>query len=185
MLNQKTDEELMALVANGHRLAYDQLVRRHVNYATALARRVCVGHSGDVDDVVQDAFIKLWVSAPQWKAGKGKFTTWFYRVLVNAGIDRLRARKPTGEIDWDVLVDPAVNAEQDLLVREENSMVAAAIRNLPEKQRVALALCYQEGMSNREAADVMNIHIKAYEAQLGRARRALRQQLEHIKKGAA
>lgn len=182
MLHDKTDEELMQLVVNGHRLAFDQLVQRHVTYATAVARRFTGSYGAEAEDIVQDAFIKVWTNAASWQRRRGKFTTWLYRIVMNAGIDRIRAQKPSTDVDWESLVDPADNAETSMAERQEDAVVAAAIRKLPEKQRVALALCYQQGLSNREAADVMNIHIKALEALLGRARRALKQDLRYFRK---
>jgi RNA polymerase sigma-70 factor (ECF subfamily) len=182
MLHEKTDEELMELVANGHRLAFEHLVRRHTSYATAMARRFSGTMGSEADDIVQDAFIKVWVNASSWSGGRAKFTTWLYRIIMNTGIDRVRAQKTPTEIEWEMLPDTAANAEAKLVDRQEDDVVAQAIRKLPEKQRMALALCYQQDMTNREAADVMNIHIKAFEAQLGRARRALKQELKHFRK---
>lgn len=180
MLHDKTDEELMLLIANGHRLAFEHLVRRHTAYALAMARRLC--GAGEAEDVVQDAFIKVWVNAGHWHAGRAKFTTWLYRILANTGIDRLRARKTATDIEWDQLADPHPNAEASMDARQENKVVAQAVQKLPEKQRLALALCYQQEMTNREAADVMKVHIKAFEAHLGRARRALKQELKGFRK---
>lgn len=169
----------MALVAQGDKAAFDRLVRRYLGRACAMAGRF--GGLCEAEDVAQEAFLKLWINAPSWKPGKAKFSTWFYRIVMNAGIDRFRARKPSGVAEWDNIPDPAASADNLVFARQERQAVMGAVLRLPEKQRVAVTLCYSKGLTNQDAADIMGIHIKSLEGLLSRARKSLKDELKELR----
>lgn len=176
MASEKSDEELMMLVAQGHRLSFDHLVRRHLARAFSVACRI--GGVGDAEDIVQEAFLKLWISAPSWRSGRSRFGAWFYRIVVNASLDRLRRRKHFAPVVMENLPDPAPGIETTTAERQEMRRIVAAVSRLPEKQRAAIMLCYQKGMTNAQAAEMMGLHIKSLEGLLARARKTLRNDLE-------
>lgn len=177
MLDDKSDEALMAMAASGHRLAFEALVKRHLGYACAIAGRVS-GRPADAEDIAQEAFIRVWVNAPTWQDGRAKFSTWFYRIVANAAIDRYRRHRREVTADgWERLSDPAPGAEADLAARQKSEAVMRAINMLPEKQRLAVLLCYHDAMTNREAAAIMGINIKSLEGLLNRARKGLKDAL--------
>jgi RNA polymerase sigma-70 factor (ECF subfamily) len=183
-MTDATDEELMMRVGNGDRVAFGDLVRRHLDRAVAVAQRV-TGSRGDAEEVAQEAFLRVWTKAPQWRAADGefrgaRFTTWLYRVVVNLGIDR--RRRPTAsplEAAGDP-ADPADSALQSLEKAQLSAQVAAAVATLPDRQRAALTLCFYEGLSNREAAEILDLTPGAIESLLVRARRSLRQALSGV-----
>jgi len=171
-LDGNDDEILMARIASGNQLAFASLVERYTNRAYAAAWRILNG-SADAEDVVQEVFTRLWVHAPSWDAGKAKFSTWFYRILLNACIDHKRKRV---NLPLDVIDEPqdATPSIEQRLVQDQLALhVAAQVHALPERQRLAILLCYFEGLSNQEAAEIMQLHIKALEALLVRARKTL------------
>jgi RNA polymerase sigma-70 factor (ECF subfamily) len=183
-LHEQDDEALMQLVAKGHKLAFNCLVQRHLPRACAIASRIG-GSPAEAEDIAQDAFIKVWTSAPSWQPGKSKFTTWFYRIVMNAGIDRYRARRAAGMAadieDWDIVPDTGADTARHTQLAEEMRALARAISKLPEKQRVAVLLCYRQERTNPEAAAIMGIHIKSLEGLLSRARKALKEELKDFK----
>lgn len=174
----------MMRVGNGDRVAFGDLVHRHLDRAVAVAQRV-TGSRGDAEEVAQEAFLRVWTKAPQWRAADGefrgaRFTTWLYRVVVNLGIDR--RRRPTAsplEAAGDP-ADPADSALQSLEKAQLSAQVAAAVATLPDRQRAALTLCFYEGLSNREAAEILDLTPGAIESLLVRARRSLRQALSGV-----
>lgn len=106
---------------------------------------------------------------------------WLHRVAYNQCIDRLRRRRP---ISLDVLpepFDPSENPAGTLHRLELAGAVAAAIGQLPERQRAAVVFVHQEGLSNIETAELMGISVEAVESLLARARRALRKLLEALR----
>lgn len=170
------DEQLMARVAQGDRRAFDWLVRQHLPRAYAIARRV-LSSTADAEEAAQDAFTKVWVHAADWQPGKAKFTTWLYRIVVNAALDMARKKKLPTTSDETLLAlqaDDADSVEDRLSAQDEHTALKAALDSLTPQQRAAVSLCYFDEMTNPEAAKVMGINIKALEGLLVRARKTLR-----------
>ncbi len=166
----------MARVQAGDHGAFSVLVQRHTQRFYACAYRLC--HNAELsEDVVQEAFIKLWQRPDAWDAGKGaKFTTWFYRVVSNQAIDALRKVKAghSGSDALESMADHNSDQHVDLELAQRQEQIERAISNLPERQKLALNLCFYEGLSNKEAADVMDVGVKALESLLMRAKAGLR-----------
>jgi len=171
------DEELMRRTGQGDRAAYAMLVDRHLNRAIGLAVRIG-GNRSDAEELVQEAFLRVWVNGVRWRTDGAKFRTWFGRILVNLCIDR--KRRPVAA-PLEAAGDPAddrASAFDTLAASEESAQVRAAMAELPERQRAAVALCYWDDMGNIEAAAVLGVSVGALESLLVRARRTLREKLE-------
>ncbi|GER06099.1 RNA polymerase sigma factor [Iodidimonas muriae] len=176
---EASDEVLMARIAAGDEQAFSQLVTRHADRFLGLAQRM-LGNRDEAQDALQDAFSRLWLKASQFDPKAARFTTWFYRVVTNGCLDRLRKPRPLALAeDWDT-ADDSASADEIMEKRQHGDAVRAALKTLPERQRLALSLCYFDELSNQEAAEIMKISIKALESILVRGRRALR---SHFMKG--
>ncbi len=175
-----SDESLMRLIRQESHQAFAILVRRHTDRFFAGAYRMC-GNAQEAEDMVQDAFLKIWQNPDIWKEDKGaKFTTWFYRILVNANIDRLRKTQKvvSGETVLPFIADKGPTPEMQTAEGEEQQRIERALAALPERQKTALTLCFYEGLSNAEAAEAMGVKIKALESLLMRAKTGLRDYLK-------
>ncbi len=174
-----SDEALMAQVGEGDRQAYGVLVDRHFARSCGLAARVVGTLSADAEDVVQEAFLRLWKHAPNWRPKGAKFTTWFYRVIMNLCIDAQRkARKKT--LPLEAAGEPAADgpSAEAIVHRDQIAVrIRVALGDIPERQRAAISLCYFDGLSNREAASVLGVNIKGLESLLSRGRKSLRARL--------
>lgn len=170
------DEKLMQMVAEGSKEAFRQLTIRHGIRYRALAYRF-LGDMARAEDLVQDAFIKLWTNADSFNGGKAKFTTWFHRVVVNRCLDEKRKKtlEPLPE-NFDQ-VDQTASVETRLEKDVVGKKLSRAIEALSERQKTAVKLSYFDELSNQEAADVMGLNIKAYESLLVRSRTKMRQVL--------
>lgn len=168
----------MVLVLQGEHQAFAHLVRRHTKRFFGAAYRV-VANVSEAEDIVQEAFLKLWDKPERWDASKGaKFTTWFYKVVTNTALDAVRKRKPQAGADvLDYMADGGDMIDEALVASEEAQAVEAAMQSLPERQKMALNLCFYEGLSNKEAAEVLDVGVKALESLLMRAKAALRDDL--------
>ncbi len=175
-MNEDDDESLMARIISGDHRAFTQLVRRHSDRFYAHAWRM-TGNRAEAEDSVQDAFLKLWRSPGAFDAGRGvKFTTWFYRVVTNATIDRQRRKRETPGGDMlDLMPSGAKRQDAALQDAERDSALETAIQALPERQKTALNLCFYEGVSNAEAAEIMGVKVKALESLLMRAKTTLKE----------
>jgi RNA polymerase sigma-70 factor (ECF subfamily) len=170
------DHDLMARAAQGDERAFATLARRHAPRTLGLARRILRSQAA-AEDVVQDAFLRVWINAPRWRP-EAEFRTWLYRVVVNLC---LNAKRRAGDLPLAAAGDPAdaaPDAAMALETRDRDRQVAVAIDALPARQRAAIALSYQEGLSNAEVAAVLDTSLSGVEALLVRAKRALRAALD-------
>ena len=187
-MQDESDDALMRRAGSGDKTAFALLVRRHLARATALAQRI-TGNRSDAEEIVQEAFLRCWQKAPEWRPANdndraandggstAQFGTWLYRVLVNLCLDRRRRPQPVEIEAAEMVADDAADGFDETSRGETSRRVQAAMAQLPERQRAALALCYFEGMGNIEAAAMLDISIGALESLLVRARRALRDAL--------
>jgi RNA polymerase sigma-70 factor (ECF subfamily) len=170
------DHDLMARAAKGDERAFRTLAQRHAGAALRLARRI-LGNEAAAEDVVQDALLRVWINAPRWRP-EAAFRTWLYRIIVNLCLNaRRRAPDLPLETAGDV-ADPNAAADEQLRLRERDHHLAAAIDALPPRQRAAVVLTYQEGLSNADVAEVLDTSVSGVETLLVRARRTLRSAFE-------
>lgn len=169
------DETLVAALSRGDQRALAQLVQRHGGWAARFAERM-TGSPHAAEEVVQNAFLRLWHSAERWE-GRSRFTTWFYRVLHNLAVDELRRRRGGHEELDEALEDPAATPPELLERDRRAARVRAALERLPERQRAALVLRHYEDCSQGEAAQILGISEGALESLLSRGRATLREQL--------
>jgi RNA polymerase sigma-70 factor (ECF subfamily) len=167
------DHDLMARAAQGDERAFRELARRHAGSALRLARRI-LGSEALAEEIVQDAFLRVWTNAPRWRP-EAAFRTWLYRVVINLCLNAKRRPADLPLAAAGVPADPAPDAGAALEQRERDQLLAAAIDRLPARQRAAIVLTYQEGLGNAEAAAVLGMSISGIETLLVRARRSLRE----------
>ena len=174
-LDDLSDEELMIRIQGSDHEAFSLLVMRHTKMFYAAAYRM-YPYQDEAEDIVQEAFLKLWRKPDMWKTGKGaKFTTWFYRVVTNLAIDCARKKKDSkGSEVLDRITDNTPDQQDMMEGDEQQKLLEDAIQELPERQKMALNLCFYEELSNKEAAEIMNIGVKALESLLMRAKSGLR-----------
>jgi RNA polymerase sigma-70 factor (ECF subfamily) len=173
-----SDEALMARVAKGDQWAYRTLAGRHLPAMLGLARRI-LGNAADAEEVVQEAMLRVWTHAPRWQP-LAAFRTWLTRVVVNLCLDRKRkapwvALEAAGEI-----VDPAPDAAEQSETDERDRLVASAIEELPARQRTAIVLTYNEGLSNARVAEILDTTVSAVETLLMRGKQNLRRALGNL-----
>jgi len=167
------DEQLVARICGGDQAAFRVVALRHGGRYRALAYRF-VGNMTLAEDLVQEAFIKLWTHAVHFDSKKAKFATWFYRIVVNRCLDEKRKRRIEALPDGFDVADSAIGADQLLEADAVTARLKVVLSGLSERQYTAVTLSYFDGLSNQEAADVMDMNIKAYESLLLRSRAAMR-----------
>lgn len=166
------DHDLMGRAAQGDERAFQTLARRHAAGALRVARRI-LGNGALAEEIVQDAFLRVWINAPRWRPDAA-FRTWLYRIVINLC---LNVRRRPADLPLPAAgdpADPAPDAGAALELAERDRKLAAAINALPARQRAAIVLTYQEDLSNAEVADVLDVSVSGIETLLVRAKRALR-----------
>lgn len=176
--DSRSDEALLTMIANGDHDAFAALVRRHNPrfYKTAF---LMMSSSDDAEEIVQEAFLKLWRKPQSWNPDKGaKFTTWFARIIMNLCHDMFRKRRVVimSEVT-EYLADNATKPDENAAMKEQNRALERAIQSLPHHQKAALTLCFYGGHSVNDAAEILQIGPKALESLLMRAKAKLKDQL--------
>jgi RNA polymerase sigma-70 factor (ECF subfamily) len=184
-----SESALVARLRGGEDDAYHELLRIHGGRLLAVARRL-MRNEEDARDCLQDAFLSAFRSIDGFEA-EAKLGTWLHRIVVNACLMRLRARKRKPE----ELTDPqlmefdrygfrigptemAPTSADELLEREEvREQVRKGIDDLPENYRIVLVLRDIEELSTAETAEMLGMTPSAVKVRLHRARLALRKQL--------
>lgn len=174
------DHELIQAVCKGERAAYDQLVIRYSDLAYGLAHRM-LQQPELAEDIVQDCFIKVWQQADQWNPEQGKFSTWLYRIVSNRCLDELRSavHRYNEPFPEDSELEAPLDTDSVFSNKEQQRQFYHALSQLKLDQRTAIALVYHSGLSNKEAAEVMGLQLKAFESLLVRAKSCLQQQVVH------
>ncbi len=186
---EQSDETLCRDVASREPGAFDLLVERYQERAYRIAWSI-VRDREEAKDCAQDAFIRLHDAAGSF-SGQAKFSTWFYRILVNCCLDNRRRgrgwrrllvwRGGEDEAGADDLIerqpappdDPGERMDED----EQLSRIWQAVETLSPQQRAAVTLQYREGLATKEIASVLNTSEATVRVHLHRAFAALRQRV--------
>ena len=187
------DHEIIGLILNGDRQKFRLLVEKH----QSIVFRTCMGflHNKDeADDLTQDIFIQAYQSLHSFK-GEASFSTWIYRIAVNASLNRVRKNFGNPILHWidsffhstkgaeDLLLAFDTENPESILIRQEhNKWVKNALDCLPENQRTAIVLSKYDDLSQKKIAEIMRTTEGAVEALIQRAKANLRVKLSSTHK---
>ena len=131
----------------------------------------------EAEDVAQEAMLRLWRVAPQWRQGEAQVSTWLYRVVTNLCTDRLRARQrrgPQGALEeLDAVADGGPGVEARMIGRRPHGGAGCGAGGIAGAAAQAVVLRHLEGLTNPEIAEVMEIGVEAVESLMARGKRAL------------
>jgi RNA polymerase sigma factor (sigma-70 family) len=169
-----SDEALLVAYGNGDVSAARLLVARLSPMALRVAMRMLGGDRAEAEDVAQEAMLRLWKIAGEWRQGEAKVTSWLYRVAINLATDRLRRRRSGPALD-EIAEPPDLSpgAVERMTQAARAEALDAALAALPERQRQAVVLRHIEGLSNPEIAEVLGVGVEAVESLTARGKRAL------------
>jgi len=168
-----SDAALLVAYANGDASAARLLAGRLLPRVMGQAVRMLHDHA-EAEDVAQDAMMRLWKIAPDWRQGEAQVSTWLYRVVANLCTDRLRKRR--GNVRLDQVADPtdpAPSAVDQMQSTVRMQALRDALADLPDRQAQAVSLRHLEGLSNPEIAEIMDISVTSVESLTARGKRAL------------
>lgn len=168
------DESLLIASGHGDHGAFAELMARHGAFSMSLAMRM-MGNPQDAEEIVQEAFLRVWSAAGRWNPeGGARFTTWLYRVVMNLCLDRKRRHPMLAMEDVEEPEDTGPNGLESCTRNQAHVLVLEALAVLPDRQRAAVSLCYFGEISYQEAAGILDISLSALESLLVRGRRGLR-----------
>jgi len=187
-LTLDVDSELMSKVGQGDKSCFDTLLQRHrtlvVNHLYRLVRNRSIA-----EELAQDVFLRVYRSRTTYQP-QAKFTTWLFRITTNIALNwRRDTRREAAHMRLDEdnpsarkieLPDPALRADERLLLNHRTREIRAAIETLSPKQQAAVFMHKYQGMDYAEIAQALDCSIPALKSLLFRAYQTLRQRLAHF-----
>jgi len=172
------DSDLVKRTRNGDRAAFEQLYRRHRDRIYGLLWRLGGGDAALAEDLLQEAFVRAWQKIDSFR-GESRFGTWLHRLSANVALSdrRLRLRRVTREVALEDGAERTVSGERDVRAPQQMDL-ERAIAGLPERARAVLVLYDIEGYSHAEIAELTGMAVGSSKAQLHRARKLVREDLE-------
>lgn len=150
------DEDLVRRAKEGEPRALDELVRRHHETAFRVAMRI-LQDSDQAADVVQDAFVKM-VGALGSFRGDARFRTWLLTIVANeakGAIRKSQRRRESAMDDVGPIVDGTLAVDDGVIGQSEAERVRSFLIRLPDKQRMAVELRIDDGLSFRDIGDLI------------------------------
>ncbi len=172
------ETELIARAGAGDVEAFERLAGAHTDQLYTVVLRL-LGDRGEAEDVVQEALLRAWRGIGRFQ-GRSLFFTWLYRIAVNEANRTLEKRSRRGrsiDVDDDSIILPAPTPDQpahQVERRELRHALDHAIAELSAPYRTALVLRDIEGLSTREAAEIVGVGEAALKSRLHQARLQVR-----------
>ncbi len=169
----RSDVVLMQKVQNGDRESYVVLANRHAPTLGHYIARM-LGSPADVEDIRQEVLLRLWTRGERWNPELAALTTWLHRIAHNLCIDHLRKN---GRFSDELPDESPGGDEPDTALNQVRAgqVINEALQKLPERQRSAIILCHYQGLSNKAAAEILDVSVDALESLIARGKRSLRQ----------
>jgi RNA polymerase sigma factor (sigma-70 family) len=167
------DELYLQLVQRGNAAKFSYFIDKYQNLAYTVAYRI-VANKEDAEEIVQDAFLKAFRSLDKFRRD-AKFSTWFYRIVVNSALTHVRSQRPESvSIDADdtieVTPEEVETAFHGMAVLEQQKFIQYAFDKLPVEARLLLTLFYLNEQSIAEISEITGIAGENVKMKLHRAR---------------
>ena len=181
-----TDADLVTSAQGGETRAFDELVRRYRDKVYRLAFKI-LRNEDDASEALQDAFLSAYRGLKNFKA-ESTFSTWLFRITTNASLMKYRKRRdnvvsleqsqnPSDGAEALQLPDWSTQPLDELLDGETREVMEEGKAQLDEDLRTVFILRDEEGLSNAEVAEILDLSVAAVKSRLHRARLRLRDRL--------
>ncbi|CAN5456317.1 sigma-70 family RNA polymerase sigma factor [soil metagenome] len=181
MTEKRTEQDLLAECRNGNRKTFESLYQENQRKVFSVALNFFGGNRELAEDITQQVFLKIFAKIANFR-GDAEFTTWIYRMTVNACIDEQRKTRIFFSIE-NFFGEFRVKKTQDekIYKREISDEVQKAIATLKTKFRLPILLRYSEDLSYEEIAKVLDCSIGTVSSRLNRGHKMLASKLGHLK----
>jgi len=173
------EQQHLRKIQKGDIQSFEKLFHRYYSGLCGYAETL-VGKKEVAEEVVQDVFYNIWKNREALKISKS-WQSYLYRAAFNNSMMYLRKMRREQPLNEGGSLDPEVGTpdpSQLMQLNEVSELVSKTLKDLPEKTREIFRLNRQEGLKYREIADRLSISVKTVEANMGKALKALRNNLE-------
>jgi RNA polymerase sigma-70 factor (ECF subfamily) len=186
----KENHEIIQKILNGEKDAFSQIVNKYQNALYGIVFKM-INNRDEVDDIVQETFIKAFSSIKSFDE-RYSFATWLFKIGTNNCIDHLRKRKinsvsinstisnEDGENDFK-LPDLTYEADRNIIEEQRKKLIEDAINSLPEKYAVVIRMRHQEDKTYEQISKELNMPVGTVKAHIFRAREMLNKYLKDKK----
>ena len=183
MVDQISDNSLIEKILGGDPSPYNLLIERHKDYAFTLALRV-LNNREDAEEVAHDAFLKAFRSLSSFKM-ESKFTTWFYKIVVNMSISRRRKKRlDTEEIEVGNTTHYSSFEDLGGMPKDDRKyFIDQALEQLSDEEKILITLFYFEELSMEEVSEITGIDRNNLKVKIFRARKKMAGVLTKMLKG--
>ncbi len=181
-IDTRTDEQLLRAHLAGDPHAFTDLINRHLEYLWSVALRASQNPE-DAADALQDALFAAHRTAQDFRSD-AKVTSWLHRIVVNAGLDRIRRNKVRRTVplpEWDVTA--IADTADELAAVDLSVSIGRALDVLTDGQRAAIVAVDIEGYTVAEAATILGVAEGTIKSRCARGRLKLAQVLGHLRDG--
>jgi len=172
-LREEDEGELVRRVSEGDQMAYQAILDDQLPPVARFVARM-LGNRHEAEDITQEVFLRLWTHAARFDPTTARLSTWLHNIAHNLCIDHFRKHKRMTDQEPDLNIPGGEEPDAALMATIDAATVGEAMMRLPERQRSAIIMCHYQGLSNREAAEILDVSVDALESLLARARRSLR-----------
>ena len=192
---ETSEAALVKLVARKNQAAFKKLLNMHLSGISRYTVRM-IGNAANAEDITQEVFLRLWTRADSYKPEASMLSTWLHNIAHNLCIDYFRKNnrfiQDSSEIyeteeslhltsvsgrPHGIATSGSDEPEHELAKKNRDHDVKKALMTLPERQRSAIIMCHYQGVSNKDAAHIMEVSVDALESLLSRGRLKLRKLL--------
>lgn len=174
-MSNEPDEELVARVREGETGSFRVLVDRYKRRVYALGLKFFRNHE-DAKDFLQDAFVRAYQKLGQYR-GDSRFYSWLMRVAYSVGLNMLRSRKETSDVDDLPLAHPGPTPEEEDLGKRAQAIVQESVAGLPARYRTCVELFFYFGLSYPEISEMTGYPVNTIKSHVFRAKKLLRDRL--------
>ncbi len=179
---QETEIDILSVIEGckqNNRRSQQMLYRHFYAFAMSVALRYSRDEH-DAADIMSLAFVKLFKSIHSYDASKGNFYSWLKRIVINEGLDHIKARhKFITDVEIELVEEPSIS---NAVIEKMNSQdVMTHIQKLPPATHAVFVLYAVEGYNHREIAEKLAISEGTSKWHVSEARKKLQQQLQHLK----
>jgi RNA polymerase sigma-70 factor, ECF subfamily len=178
------DENLISFVGQGDAEAFTTLYDRHSRAAFSLAYRM-MGERQAAEDLVQDAFLKLWRSATSYRPERGSVRTWLLSIVRNRSIDQLRShasrRRTQDKIEASAPRSQPSEAFAETWRNSQRDQVREALNTLPSEQLKVLELAYFSGYTHAQVSELLDVPLGTTKGRMRLGLKKMRDYFDHPK----